>query len=154
MTLANADVAERFIDGELKGSSNRMDITSDDEGNTYLWDYEWALLGFRSHDGTIHIYNGWYGYSRTTSSHLRLILPLTQSDGGRRLKTKYTKRCYRYGEGIQFQITGSDGAMTMDVVASTASRRVYVAEEDPRVKWGSLKTRGRPELEGVSPDLP
>jgi len=40
----------------------------------YVIDYGWAILAKRT-PKTITIYNGWWGYSRTTSKHLSQIHP-------------------------------------------------------------------------------
>lgn len=71
MTLSISELGRRFWTGETRGQSARTKIV--DRGDyTYLVDYDWAVLGKRSkRTGLVSFYSGWYGYSPSTSRHIR-----------------------------------------------------------------------------------
>lgn len=72
--LSNEQLVERFVRGFRKGESNRMEIRQD--GNeTIIVGYGHAIYARRKPNGNIILYDGWYGYSPTTSRHLNLIRP-------------------------------------------------------------------------------
>jgi hypothetical protein len=70
MTLSISELGKRFWQGKTTGKSARTKII-DRGDNTYLVDYDWAILGSRNKQtGNVTYYSGWYGYSRSTSSHI------------------------------------------------------------------------------------
>jgi hypothetical protein len=75
--LSNLDLVERFARGFERGASNRMEIKRD--GNeTIIVGYGHAVYARRKPNGTIILYDGWYGYSPTTSTHLNMIRPYAE----------------------------------------------------------------------------
>lgn len=72
--LSNQELVERFARGFGQGASNRMEIKKD--GNeTVIVGYGHAIYARRKPNGSIILYDGWYGYSPTTSRQLNLIRP-------------------------------------------------------------------------------
>lgn len=43
---------------------------SDDEFEAYIVGYNWAMYAGRLADGSVVLFDGWYGYSNTTSKQL------------------------------------------------------------------------------------
>lgn len=62
----------KFITGASGSASNLMSIEIDG-GRTLLVGYGWAVYAIRDSDGDVIRYNGWKGYSNTTSRHLNLL---------------------------------------------------------------------------------
>lgn len=73
--MKNAELIRRFTAGDGHGSASRMEITQGFDGSTFLWDYGWALLAHRDPSGDITVYDGWLGYSSTTTKHVRFFKP-------------------------------------------------------------------------------
>lgn len=72
--MRNDELIKRFIRGETTGTASRMEIREMGDG-TALVGYGWALYAYRSPSGEIQLYNGWDGYSSTTTKHLRYFKP-------------------------------------------------------------------------------
>lgn len=71
--MNNRAVVKHFVSGGKKGQSNSMYIA----GNKLIG-YGWAVYARRDKKGGryyITLYDGWYGYSQTTSTHLNIIRP-------------------------------------------------------------------------------
>ena len=73
MTLSIYEVGRRFQRGEKRGRSHATEIV-DRPYNTLLVDYGWAVLAKRDkRTGDITYYDDWYGYSQSTSRHIRKL---------------------------------------------------------------------------------
>lgn len=133
MSYTNADLVEHFVNGGTSGKCNRMAIEEDEENDaTFLWGYGHALYAARLNGGdTLVLFNGWYGYSTTTSQHLNLVR--------RKAKAAYGEP-KQAGENIRVQVSG-DGVELLE--SPPAGRAFLVAEEgQPAMKYGTLKTEG------------
>jgi len=73
MTISNSNLVSRFYNGDTSGKANRMEIEECDDGATVLWGYGWAVYAFRTPNGKVFKFNGWDGYSATTTKHMNLI---------------------------------------------------------------------------------
>jgi len=72
-TTTNDDVAMAFVHGRPKATQNLASIRLSEQGLMVLVGHAHAALAVRHSDGTIRRYNGWYGRSNTTSTHLNLL---------------------------------------------------------------------------------
>lgn len=83
MTFSNREIVSRFLHGRRSGQSSNMGIedlrdrkySGVSSSGTILVDYGWACLAHRTPGGKITLFDDWYGYSVTTSSHINLIKP-------------------------------------------------------------------------------
>lgn len=75
MTKSNEDLLYDFAISGAVGRASRMEVTSDDDGSAFLWGYGWALYAYRCPQGRITVYDGWEGYSSTTTKHIRHFNP-------------------------------------------------------------------------------
>lgn len=75
MAYSNRDLVNRFANGKKSGQSSNMKIVKMPDGSTVLEGYDWAAYAWRKNNGSITVYNGWYGYSQSTSKHLNLVKP-------------------------------------------------------------------------------
>lgn len=67
-----SEVGRAFWEGRTKtgGGGKLASVTSAKIGRKLvLYEYGHAVLAERLPDGKVIIYDGWYGYSRTTSKH-------------------------------------------------------------------------------------
>ena len=70
MQDTNIQVGDKFMRGELEGSSNNLEILNKGD-KTFLIGYGHAVYGMRDKDtGKTTFFKGWDGYSRTTSKQL------------------------------------------------------------------------------------
>ena len=76
-----------FWEGKTSGKAARMEIV-DRPDHTLLVDFGWAVLAKRNkRTGKVTFYEGWKGYSRTTSKHINQSgLYRSDSIEGRQLK--------------------------------------------------------------------
>jgi len=137
--LTNDQVIERFVNGGESGKSNRMAI-AEFEDWTLLWGYGHALYGVRRGDGSLFVYDGWDGYSRTTSSHMT------------KLKAKATSvygEVHSAGQKLQAVVDGEGGAEVVE--RPPGGHTLFIVHEGEIGKsYGRLKAQGRPELEELS----
>lgn len=136
MTLTNANLIRRFVDGETSGKCNRMAI-SEFEGWTLLWGYGHALYAARRQDdGLMFVYKGWYGRSQTTSTHLNKLTGKAKGHYGKPVEDGHRVRAVVDGEG--------DG----EIVQAPPSGHILIVvdEERPDTSYGKLDAEGRPEL--------
>jgi len=71
MPLSIYDLGLRFHYGKKSGQSSRSKIV-DKPGDTLLVDFGWAVLAKRNKGtGKVTYYEGWKGYSRSTSRHIK-----------------------------------------------------------------------------------
>lgn len=56
------------------GVASTLAVTEHD-AHAFMWDHEWALIAYRRHDSDVFIYDGWHGYSPTTSDHMNRLDP-------------------------------------------------------------------------------
>jgi hypothetical protein len=61
-----------FVHGKADAASNLMSLTIHGS-RTLLVGYGWAVYAIKDSDGDVIRYNGWKGYSNTTSRHLNLL---------------------------------------------------------------------------------
>lgn len=73
MTKSNEELIADFATRGATGKSARMEVTRSEDGTAFLWGYGWALYACRPLQGPIHVYEGWAGYSSTTTKHIRLF---------------------------------------------------------------------------------
>lgn len=135
MTYSNDNLIRRFVDGETSGKCNRMAIAEYD-GWTLLWGYGHALYAARrKDDGLMFVYDGWYGRSQTTSTHLN------------KLKGKAKGR---YGEprddGDGLRVLVGDDSAQLEAAPPSGRQLIIVDEGQPGTSYGTLSAEGRPEL--------
>lgn len=70
---SNEELVRNFSNGAQRGQSNRMSILRGNNGETFLIDYGWAVIGERLKNGKVIAYTGWKGYSSTTSRHVNIV---------------------------------------------------------------------------------
>lgn len=78
--ISQRELARRFARGDdaesIPAASN---ITvesaegSDDEFEAYIVGYNWAMYAGRTPEGSVVIFDGWYGYSKTTSKQMSTL---------------------------------------------------------------------------------
>lgn len=82
MTISNNDLVKNFLSGRHGTASsrkaNRMEI-KERENHTIIEGYGHALYALKT-GGTVILFDDWYGYSSTTSTHLNLIRRKAKSD--------------------------------------------------------------------------
>jgi len=82
MTTSNNDLVKNFLSGRHntahERNSNRMTIKNR-ENHTIIEGYGHALYALKT-GGTVILFDDWYGYSRTTSTHLNLIRRKANAD--------------------------------------------------------------------------
>lgn len=136
MTLSNSNLIRRFVDGETSGKCNRMAI-AEFEGWTLLWGYGHALYAARRQDdGLLVVYDGWNGYSQTTSTHMNALTGKAED---------------RYGEptddGHQFRVV-VDGEGDGEILEEPPrGHLLLVVDEAPGCEYGTLDAEGRPEID-------
>jgi len=135
MGYTNAAVIRRFVRGETDGKCNRMAI-AEGEGWTFLWGYGHALYAARSPDETLFIYDGWYGYSRTTSTHLNTLKNAAKQVYG---------EPRRDGQYLRVVVDG-DGGGDITHRPPTGRDLIIVDRGQPGTSYGKLDT-DRPELD-------
>lgn len=134
MTLTNEDLVRRFVQGGDSGKSNRMAIAAFEDW-TLLWGYGWALYGARRDDGTLFVYDGWDGYSSTTSSHMTLLTSAATSAYGDSQDD---------GHSVKAVVDGDGGTV---VTKEPPVGHVYIRiDADPGTDYGRLDAPDRPEL--------
>ena len=72
--MKNIDLIKSFHAGATKGRTEKLKIV-----DNQLIHYDWAVLAERIEDGLYIIYDGWTGYSATTSKimyYIRANAPL------------------------------------------------------------------------------
>lgn len=122
----------------MSGKSNRMAIESAGDW-TFLWGYGHALYAARQDGGPLYIYDGWYGYSATTSKHLNALKSAAKSAYGEPRED---------GESVRVVTDGAGG--TEVVQAPPTGRTLIVVDDaDPGTSYGRLDGKGRPELDHV-----
>ena len=72
--MNNREIVKKFAAGAKKGHSNSMAIVQLPNSTTALIGYGWAIYAKRRGKQII-VYDGWRGYSTTTSHHMGLIRP-------------------------------------------------------------------------------
>lgn len=65
-------VIRNFIHGDSESASNLMSLPLAG-GRAALVGYGWAVYAIRDSDGDVIRYDGWMGYSDTTSKHMNLL---------------------------------------------------------------------------------
>jgi hypothetical protein len=79
---SNNDLVKNFLNGRHSTASsrnaNRMEI-KEKENHTIIEGYGHALYCLKT-GGTVVLFDDWYGYSKTTSSHLNLIRRKANAD--------------------------------------------------------------------------
>lgn len=143
MTLTNKNLIGRFVKGMESGKCNRMAIEHVEEsrygeGWTFLWGYGWALYAARrKSDGAIWIYDGWYGHSQTTSTHMNELKG--------RAKARYGE-ARTEGEGVRVAVHGD----STEIMNTPAEGHVLTIVDDaPERDYGKLDADGRPELKNI-----
>ena len=70
MPMSTKQLGILFKEGATKGQASRTTIV-EGKNKTYLVDYGWAILAERDKKtGRITAYEGWRGYSPSTSKHI------------------------------------------------------------------------------------
>lgn len=79
MTLSNAELVERFVNGGTSGKANRMRIVEGPishggtqsvlEGETAIIGYGWAVYAKRSDSGRVVVFNGWRDWAEGKDGH-------------------------------------------------------------------------------------
>lgn len=138
MTYSNSDLLNRFLSGKTTGRCNRMAI--EEHGDwTFLWGYGHALYAARhQEDGMLFVYDGWNGYSPTTSTHLNALKSKAKSRYGEPRND---------GDQLQLVVTGEESELTES--PPQGHEYVLVEDADPRTSYGQLNAIGRPELSHV-----
>lgn len=79
-SISQRNLARRFARGddpaEIPPASNITTESaegSDDEFVAYIVGYNWAMYAGRLADGSVVVFDGWYGYSQTTSKQMGTI---------------------------------------------------------------------------------
>lgn len=81
-TVPNDLLVESFIRGQRRGESHSMEVQQIAAGVTVLKSYD-AIIAMRDRFKSRYIiFDGWKGYSHTTSSHINLLMDkVTETDG-------------------------------------------------------------------------
>lgn len=69
MGYSQHELGRRFRNGKTSGTASNVKI-DDRENGTALIGYGHAMYAFRTNDGTIIYFRGWYGYSASTSCQI------------------------------------------------------------------------------------
>ena len=72
MVSVNAVGIAFWAGKQLRGGGGKRANTSSikqPDGSVWLVDYNWAVYAVRKSNGHVTIYDGWHGYSATTSKH-------------------------------------------------------------------------------------
>lgn len=141
--MSNDSLIKSFVRGDTSGKSNRMAIEETDNW-TLLWGYGWALYAARRKDDeTLFVYDGWNGYSSTTSTHMNNL--------ARKVKSNYPMRDHAK-ESLRAKVSVGPEETETEIETSEAEGRVGVIcpEADPRHKWGQMKTQDRDEISDLS----
>lgn len=136
---SNKGLVEHFVDGGTSGKCNRMAIEEGDDGWTYLWGYGHALYAARKAGGPLFIYNGWYGYSSTTSKHLNALKSAAKSAYGEPRND---------GDTVRAKVDG-DGGMALQQRPPKGRALIVVESGQPGTSYGKLKAPDRAELSHV-----
>jgi len=106
MTISNNDLVKNFLTGRHntahEKNSNRMTI-KERENHTIIEGYGHALYALKT-GGTVVLFDDWYGYSRTTSTHLNLIRRKANSDDHIKLvedKTLDEPKAHRSSQALE-----------------------------------------------------
>lgn len=79
--IAQSRLARRFYRGDTTApSASNVTLEQLGDGWTGLVGYGWALYAARSPDGTVIYFEGWYGYSMSTSCQLGTMSLQSRSD--------------------------------------------------------------------------
>lgn len=143
MTMSNDSLIKSFVRGDTSGKANRMAIEETDNW-TLLWGYGWALYAARRKDDeTMFVYDGWNGYSQTTSTHMNKLKG--------EVKSNYPMRDHSKN-AVKAKITvGSDGSDTeFDSTPPVGRVGVICSKADPSCKYSKMKSDGRSELSNLS----
>lgn len=70
--MSQDKLVRRFAAGDDHGTASNMQIRPAD-GGTELVGYGWARYAFRTDDGTVTIYEGWNGYSISTTQQMTKV---------------------------------------------------------------------------------
>jgi hypothetical protein len=137
MSYTNAELIRRFVQGENSGKCNRMAIAAFEDW-TLLWGYGHALYAARRDDGALWVYDGWDGYSQTTSTHMGKVKGIAQEHYGEPTPD---------GKRMSVVVDGEGGA---EVIQRPPSGfMLMVVDADPGTDYGTLDAEGRPELAGL-----
>lgn len=131
----NEDLIRRFVRGGEDGEANNMAI-SECDGWTLLWGYGHALYAARRKDDELlFVYNGWHGYSQTTSTHMGKLRATAKTAYGKPREDGYEVRAVVTGDGQGKVLQAPPGGHELIIV-------------DDRVgtSYGKLDAEGRPEL--------
>lgn len=138
MTLSNDSLIRRFVEGGDSGKCNRMAISREGDW-TLLWGFGHALYAARKDEGPLFVYEGWYGRSQTTSTHLN------------NLKGKARKTYVEVDDpakDVCVTVDGDGGAEIEGVINEVVL--AVVEEGRPGLSYGRFGAGGRPELSHLS----
>mgnify|MGYP000500529564 CR=1 FL=1 len=139
MSYTNGELVKRFVRGGSDGKCNRMAIEDGPDHWTFLWGYGHALYAARKHGGPLYIYDGWYGYSQTTSSHLNRLKSAAKGAYGEPRADGDTVRVLVDGNG--------SGQVTQK--PPTHRALIVVDDDQPGTSYGRFDAKDRPELEDL-----
>lgn len=70
------ELVRRFARGATTGTASNMEIRELDDGTTQIIGYSWAVYSERDERGEITLFDGWRGYSVSTTQQLGKIRPV------------------------------------------------------------------------------
>lgn len=138
----NKDLIRHFVRGGSDGQANRMAIQETDDFDL-LWGYGWALYAARrKSDGAVFVYQGWSGFSNTTTTHIRCLV---------RKAKKHKSSKAKPDAHVAAKVSVGSNESTVEMSSEPPSGDVVALcpEAEPSCKYSRLKTE-RNELEDVS----
>lgn len=81
--ISNEDVAQAFLRGDTQTTRTLASLVLTEDGHTVFVSYGYAVLGHRRPNGHVTVYEGWSGFSQTTSTHLGLCRRRARTSGTR-----------------------------------------------------------------------
>lgn len=101
----------------------------------FLWGYGHALYATRTAGGTLFIYDGWHGYSTTTSTHINKLKRKAEDSYGPPRAD---------GDRVRVSIDGEGGGGI--IREPPKGRELIIVDDRPGMDYGRLDAEGRDEL--------
>lgn len=132
----NDELVTRFVRGEASDGDQACHMAISRYADwTLLWGYGWALYAALRDDGRLFVYNGWYGYSVTTSQHLGSLKAAARKRYGDPIDAGHQVRAVVDGQG--------GGAVVQGPIDG---HHLSIVDAAPETSYGRLDADGRAEL--------